>query len=416
MHDSPSGVFHSAPSLRQEVRRLTRDHRLPAELVTRLVLSVSRLAADTLHAGFPVTLHTGADAETPVHLPEHYLVLTLGALTQGHRAPEASLLPPAYETRHSVTWLVPLPRDADARPSAPPTADDCALSDTEAYERELLAALARVDALTVQHRDLKHELAETNGGVLALYVQLEEREEQLRTAHGRMLLDLENALRPAAPHIPGAELAVYYAPSDPAAPTGGDLYDWFAMPDGTLHITVVDALGHGIRSTRTALSVTHAVRALALEGHPLQTLIARTHHQLTPIAAEMQATALLARLDPHTGALHLAGGGHPPALLLRADGHTAQFLPAPGRGVGFPLPGSEDLRHEILAPGDLLILYTDGLTESRRNPVEGELRLIASARRHAHLPVRDIPAAIAADMHTVVLHSDDTLALALRIT
>ncbi|MEU3504119.1 PP2C family protein-serine/threonine phosphatase, partial [Streptomyces hundungensis] len=123
---------------------------------------------------------------------------------------------------------------------------------------------------------------------------------------------------------------------------------------------------------------------------------------------------LLVRIDPATGDVELANGSHPPALLLRADG-GARYLEVPGRGVGFPLPGSERLLRARLAPGDLLLLYTDGLTESRRNPCEGEVRLVEAARLHAAKPVMDIPGAIAADMHTVVLHPDDTLALAIRV-
>ncbi|WP_167518294.1 SpoIIE family protein phosphatase, partial [Streptomyces albidochromogenes] len=101
--------------------------------------------------------------------------------------------------------------------------------------------------------------------------------------------------------------------------------------------------------------------------------------------------------------------------LLQADG-AARYLEMRGRGIGYPLPGSEEILHTDIDAGDLLILYTDGLTESRRDPTEGELRLIEAARRHAAKPVTEIPAAIAADMHTVVLHPDDTLALAIRLT
>ncbi|MFD5097456.1 PP2C family protein-serine/threonine phosphatase [Streptomyces albidochromogenes] len=208
---------------------------------------------------------------------------------------------------------------------------------------------------------------------------------------------------------------MHYEPADPNAPAGGDLYDWFILPDGTLHITVVDALGHGLGSTRSALNVTHTVRILALEGHPLRSILARTHEILMPLAPDLMATVLLARLDPVTGKLQLANGSHPPALLLRAGGE-ARHLEVEGRGIGFPLPGSEQVLHADIGPGDLLILYTDGLTESRRDPIEGEERLIEAARRYADSPLAGIPSSLAADMRAVVLHPDDTLALAIRAT
>lgn len=86
-----------------------------------------------------------------------------------------------------------------------------------------------------------------------------------------------------------------------------------------------------------------------------------------------------------------------------------------GRGIGFPMAGSDHVLRARMDPDDLLVLYTDGLTESRRDPIEGEERLIASARRRARAPTAAIPGAVAQDMHTVVLHADDTLALVVRM-
>ncbi len=273
--------------------------------------------------------------------------------------------------------------------------------------------MARAEALAADHRRLTDELAETNSGVLALYVQLEERDERLRRAHGKTLRELEDALRPPPLDVDGLELAVHYAPAGTDAPTGGDLYDWFRLPDGSVHITVVDALGHGVASTRSALNVTHAVRTLALEGHRLDSIIARTDEILLPFDRDLMATVQLARLSPATGELLLANGSHPPALLIGADGGH-RYLEVKGRGIGFPMAGSDAVLRTVLAPGDLLVLYTDGLTESRRDPLEGEARLIRAATRHARRPIRDVPSAIADDMHTVILHPDDTLALAVR--
>ncbi|MFD5099980.1 PP2C family protein-serine/threonine phosphatase [Streptomyces albidochromogenes] len=411
-------LFHTSAPLRRAVRRLARRHRLPAETRARLVLCVTDLAHSAFQAGRPVTLRTAREANAGAD--SHVLAVTLhfdGAA--GPRPPVNLPLPATAPTPDSVTWRLPVPPDkpidgAGGRHLAPPDADGH-WTEMRAVEEELRAAFARTDALIAEHRRLKHELAETNAGVLALYVQLEERDEQLRKAHGQILQELEDALRPQPLTIEGLELAAHYAPADPNAPTGGDHYDWFQLPDGTLHITVVDALGHGVRSTRSALNVTHAVRTLALEGHPLESILARTHEILMPQDPALMATVLMARLNPATGELQIANGSHPPALLLRADG-AAGYLDVKGRGVGFPMPGSERVRQEEIRPGDLLVLYTDGLTESRRDPCEGERRLAEAARRHANRPLDEIPAAVVADMHTLVLHSDDTVALTVRRT
>ncbi|MCI0385035.1 PP2C family protein-serine/threonine phosphatase [Streptomyces sp. CNQ085] len=428
MTDNTTSHHHTLPSLRHAVRGIARVHRLPAETRARLVMSAVDLAHAEIAAGRPVRLE--AHAEPPAGGPQGgQLVVTLDTLSDltADRDGIAGLpLPAQFASGGSVTWRMPLPGqggdgggDAGTVPPArngggPAAGGDCPTPEDHAAEQELRAVLARLDALTAEHRRLKHELAETNRGTLALYVQLEERDEQLRKAHGQTLRELEDALRPAPIEVEGLEMAVHYAPAGTDAPTGGDLYDWLQLPDGTVHITVVDALGHGVTSTRGALNVTHAVRTLALEGHPLESIIARTAEILMPFDSELMSTVLLARFNPATGDLFLANGSHPPALLLPAGGEP-EYLEVRGRGIGYPLPGSEHLLHARMNPGDMLILYTDGLTESRKDPREGEKRLVEAALRHADRPIAEVPGSIAEDMHTVILHPDDTLALAVRV-
>ncbi|WP_432142130.1 PP2C family protein-serine/threonine phosphatase [Streptomyces sp. bgisy084] len=420
-------TFHTLPSLRRAVRGICQAHRLPSHNGARLLLSVARMATAALEAGGPVRLEA---VERTAPGGQTLLAVTLHAGPAAAAPSPADLPLPGQTTPEgTVAWHLPLTEGEGPPPSAVLPAPRGAASArirevaaAEAYEAEIAAlesdlavALSRVDTLSTELHRLKDELAETNSGVLALYVQLEERDEQLRRAHGQILRELEDALRPPPITVGGMELAVHYAPADTDAPTGGDFYDWLLLPDGTVHITVVDALGHGVRSTRSALNVTHAVRTLALEGHPLESIVARTHDILAPFDPDIMATVLLARIHPETGALRLANGSHPPALVVRADG-SAGYLEVRGRGIGFPLPGSESVLEDTLHEGDLLMLYTDGLTESRRDPIEGEARLVKTAQAHAGRPVREIPGAVAEDMHTVILHPDDTLALAVRRT
>lgn len=397
--------------LSRAVRVLAREHVLDPEVRGRLVLSAAEAAGAALRAGRQAVLRWAYDPDAGL--------LTVVLRTPGDTGPAAAELPMAPEavTEDEVVWRLPAgPPVAPGEdvPGEDVPGEDAPGEDALAAE-ELRAVLAAADALTAEHRRLKDELEETNSGVLALYVQLDERDKQLRTAHGQTLRELEDALRPPLIEADGLEFAVHYEPAGTDAPTGGDLYDWFVLPDGTVHITIVDALGHGVTSTRSALNVTHAVRTLALEGHRLQSIVARTDEILHPFDRAVMATVLLARIHPATGELWLANGSHPPALLLRRDG-TARYLEARGRGIGFPLPGSETPLTERLAPGDLLLLYTDGLTESRRDPIEGERRLIEAAHKHLQSPIEEVPGAIAEDMHTVILHPDDTLALAVRLT
>ncbi|ATL84711.1 serine/threonine-protein phosphatase [Streptomyces malaysiensis subsp. malaysiensis] len=395
--------------LSRVVRALAREHALDPAVRARLVLSAAEAAGAALRAGRETVLEWAYD-------PDEGL-LTVVLRTPGDTGPSAADLPMAPDavTGEEVVWRLPAAPPASTAVVTAVDATEEAPGDEALAAEELRAVVAAADALTAEHRRLNDELAETNSGVLALYVQLDERDKQLRTAHGQTLRELEDALRPPPIEADGLELAVHYAPAGTDAPTGGDLYDWFVLPDGTVHITIVDALGHGVTSTRSALNVTHAVRTLALEGHRLQSIVARTDEILRPFDRSVMATVQLARIDPATGELWLANGSHPPALLLRRDG-AARYLEARGRGIGFPLPGSETPLTERLAPGDLLLLYTDGLTESRRDPIEGEKRLVEAAHKHLQSPIEEVPGAIAEEMHTVILHPDDTLALAVRLT
>ncbi|MGK3206588.1 PP2C family protein-serine/threonine phosphatase [Amycolatopsis sp. MEPSY49] len=182
-------------------------------------------------------------------------------------------------------------------------------------------------------------------------------------------------------------------------------------------MSLVDAVGHGVTSTRHALTVTHAIRTLALEGHPFGDLVARAAETLAAIEPDLMATVLPARIDPASGKLTLANGSHPPPVLVTATGDTRVLrAPVVGRGIGFPAPGIPVLVHHELVPGDTLVLYTDGLIESRRNLEEGLARLLVHAAAHARHPIAALPAALVARMHDVVVHADDTVVLAIRRT
>ncbi len=62
---------------------------------------------------------------------------------------------------------------------------------------------------------------------------------------------------------------MFYLAADQQASTGGDLYDWVLLPDGTLHLAVVDVMGKGVAAIKAAVAVTHALRLLVLDGVPL---------------------------------------------------------------------------------------------------------------------------------------------------
>lgn len=225
---------------------------------------------------------------------------------------------------------------------------------------------------------------------------------------------LQAAVVPATPVVEGLELAVNYVASDPREPTGGDLWDWHVMPSGELHLAVVDVLGHGVAATKSALSVVHTLRSLALDDTPLEDIVGRASRLLERQDAELVATVVLGRLDPRTGRLRIVSGGHPPALVVSADGAVRQVA-ATGGAIGWPGAGTDGVEELVLAAGDTLLLYTDGLVEARKDIVEGLESLARDLASVAALPVATMTDELVRRALAGADRRDDTLALVVRL-
>jgi sigma-B regulation protein RsbU (phosphoserine phosphatase) len=156
---------------------------------------------------------------------------------------------------------------------------------------------------------------------------------------------------------------------------GGDFYDVFRVADDRVVVLIGDVMGKGIEAAGLTETVRSAVRALALvSGSPAEIL---RHVNLLLLAEEHErfASALLLVLDPKRGLGTLASAGHPPPILMASS--TAQLL-EPRYG---PLLGALDSPYEArefeLKLSEVLVLYTDGLTEARREgQLFGEQRLL----------------------------------------
>ena len=239
-------------------------------------------------------------------------------------------------------------------------------------------------------------------------------ERQLRHLTAERLVEraeveqLAASVSPPALDVPGLELAATYLPASEAL-LGGDLYDWFVSPDGTVHVAVFDAMGKGRGATKHAIAVMHAVRVLTLHGQPLQDVLRRAAAVLADHDQDLMATAIVARCRPGTGEVEIASAGHPPALVVRGDGRC-EYLETVGIGIGVPGAGSSVLRSTTLAPGDSLVLYSDGLIEGTRDLDRGLADLSRTAAalatddaaRMADRLVRE-PASVAVDDDRVVL-------------
>jgi PAS domain S-box-containing protein len=231
---------------------------------------------------------------------------------------------------------------------------------------------------------------------------------------------LQRSLLPRRlPDVPSLRLASRYLPGADGTEVGGDFYDAVALPAGRVGLTVGDVMGRGVRAAAVMGQLRASLRGYALENHPPQGVLARVDALVQALEDGELVTALYGVLQPATGTLTIASAGHPPPVIVRADGEVAvvELDPGPPLGVACRSFGAADLR---LEPGDTLLLFTDGLVEDRSLPIyEGieKLRagLAADARARSGCPDAVCAAALEV-MGRGPSHDDDIALLAVTRT
>ena len=219
--------------------------------------------------------------------------------------------------------------------------------------------------------------------------------------------------------IPGTEIAADHLAATGAGETGGDFYDVYPSGDGW-GVAIGDVCGKGPDTAAVTAAARHAIRALAhLDADPAAVLRGINDIMLTEDFGGRFVTADAGHLGWRDGRLHLslASAGHPGPVLLRPDGRT-QVLDGGGLPLGI-FPDAEPAAQEVdLETGDLLFLYTDGLTSAcGPDLVQFEERLTDELAALAGEP----PAVLVSRVRDVVLElcrgelRDDMTMLALRV-
>ncbi|HYU35377.1 MAG TPA: SpoIIE family protein phosphatase [Thermoanaerobaculia bacterium] len=233
---------------------------------------------------------------------------------------------------------------------------------------ELLVSLASVAALHLRNLRLTLEAAERR-----------RLEEELVLARR-----IQTALLPDhLPKTPGWSL---HGMNVPSRGVSGDYYEVVTRRDGKeLVLMIADVSGKGMGASLLTISLQALSEGPVEDGLPPDEICVRLSRQLfrrTP--PEKYATAFLGVLEVDTGLLRYTNAGHNPALLVRADG-TAEELAATGPPLGLFSVTPYSAAEKVLAPGDLLVLYTDGFVEAMDPEGEeyGLERLQAVCVRHA---------------------------------
>ncbi|MFF8638934.1 PP2C family protein-serine/threonine phosphatase [Streptomyces pilosus] len=208
------------------------------------------------------------------------------------------------------------------------------------------------------------------------------------------------------------------------ARVGGDWYKTRVLPTGQVLIALGDARGHGLDAVTLMAKLRYALAGLAFTGEPVERLTAWLNAVACDDGDESTATAVIAHCHPDHGLLRWTCAGHPPPVLVR--GRRARLLDPPPGGPGIPLGVLTDESYVAaeasLDPGDVVLLYSDGLIERRGSDPDRDLaRLLRAAESYARDGIPPGDEALDAYVRDLVRHltgpypADDSTILAFRI-
>ncbi|MHB1322927.1 MAG: SpoIIE family protein phosphatase [Coriobacteriia bacterium] len=201
----------------------------------------------------------------------------------------------------------------------------------------------------------------------------------------------------STPHaLPGYELGHLYHSASGAATVGGDFYDVMSLGDDRIGLVIGDVAGRGLEAAGLTSLVKTAIRSEALRVPSPQSVMSRAN-ELVMHGAEPHefVSAFFGLVDSPSGRVAYSLAGHPPPVVVRADGEAA-FLPEDGGVLGVTAGMSYGNREMLLDVGDLLVLYTDGLTDARtpRGEEYGRERLLRACVSAAGQSAVEVPEAL----------------------
>lgn len=207
----------------------------------------------------------------------------------------------------------------------------------------------------------------------------------LYRAERRTGLTLQRSLLPGdVPQLPSIEVAVRYRPGATGAFVGGDWYQGVVVGED-LVLCMGDVMGHGMRSAARMGQLRAIVATLALEGHGPGALLTRLAQSSDVLLDLELATLLVASYSPSRRTLTVASAGHPPPLLAALGVEPAYLHVTPGPPIGSLAGQYEELVVDV-PPAATLVLYTDGLVESRDQSLDVGLEALRQALDELKLP------------------------------
>jgi Stage II sporulation protein E (SpoIIE) len=227
--------------------------------------------------------------------------------------------------------------------------------------------------------------------------------------------ELQHSLLAVDPPVdPRFEVSAEYRAGVEMLEVGGDWHDTFLVGDGVLAVVVGDVVGRGLGAASAMGQLRSAVRAVAEPGVGPARLLSRLDRFVEQAEATSMATLAYAELDLADGTLRFACAGHPPPVLVPAAGAARLLWEGRSTPLGaFGHRGRAEAEAS-LAPGDRLLLYTDGLVERRDRGLDERLALLVEAAGRTHgLSLADAVRSVSSELLRDEQGRDDVCALLL---
>jgi PAS domain S-box-containing protein len=196
------------------------------------------------------------------------------------------------------------------------------------------------------------------------------------------VVTLQRSLLPRGlPRLQGLQLAARYLPAA-SADVGGDWYDAIDLADGRLNLVVGDVAGRGIRAASIMGQLRNALRAYILDGNPPRDVVGRLNQLARTFESSEMATLIYVAFDMRERRAEFVRAGHPPPLIRGPDGTVSELAIEGSLPIGVSQGPCPSTVTEI-EPGSLLLMYTDGLVESREEGIQPGLERLKKALQKA---------------------------------
>jgi anti-sigma regulatory factor (Ser/Thr protein kinase) len=221
------------------------------------------------------------------------------------------------------------------------------------------------------------------------------------------------------PHIPsrmaGCDIATRYLPGTLLGRVGGDWFDSVKLPGARTALVVGDVMGHGLNSAAMMGQLRTAVQTMAAMDLPPAQLLRNLDDLAQRLGDSYLATCLYAVYDPIASELHLANAGHIPPVIVRAEDGRSELLDLPtGAPIGVGGVPFESVRVPV-APGDRLVMCTDGLVEVRGEDIGVGLATLCESAAHPAASMDDACDTIIRALNTHGGRKDDVALLMARL-